>query len=132
MTAVMEDMLLFVYGTLRRGTGHAMARRLADEAMWLGAATVEGRLYRVDWYPALVPASGLVVGDLFRLGRCEVSLAWIDAYEGCGADDVEPHEYRRAWIAVDCGGKRLRAQTYIWNRPLEGLSLIGSGDWLRA
>lgn len=129
----MDDTLLFVYGTLRRGTGHPMAERLADAAQWLGSATIEGNLYLVHRYPALVatPGHAAVVGDLFRLNHAAISLAWLDVYEGCGPNDAEPHEYLRVTLPVTCGGRRLMAQTYVWNRLLDGLVAIEGGDWLR-
>jgi gamma-glutamylcyclotransferase (GGCT)/AIG2-like uncharacterized protein YtfP len=63
--------LLFVYGTLRRGCGSVEAQRLHAQATWLGQGRVRGRLYRVDWYPALVACrSGgdEVTGDAMRSG----------------------------------------------------------------
>jgi hypothetical protein len=52
-------MLLFVYGTLRRGFNGEMAARLAAESEWIGAGCVpNAQLYQIasrDFdYPALV------------------------------------------------------------------------------
>lgn len=124
--------LLFVYGTLRRGSAHPNAARLSAEAEWLGRAQLAGRLYRVDWYPALVPAKEVTAtGDLFRLADPARSWPWLDAFEGCGADDPEPHEYRRAPATVMLRGTAKAAQTYLWNGPVDTLEPIASGDWLQ-
>ena len=124
--------LLFVYGTLRRGSGHANARRLARESNWLGTATLRGTLYRVSWHPALVlEGSDTVTGDLLRLTDPAASLPWLDAFESCGPDDPPPHEYRRelATVMIDRGA--IAAMVYVWNLPLDALERIASGDWLK-
>jgi len=123
-----DDALLFVYGTLRRGTGHPMAKRLARESEWLGPASVAGALYRVDDYPAFVPGGGVVAGDLVRLIDPDTAFIWLDAYEGCAPSDAPPHEYRR--VRVSLIGAGFKAQTYVWNCSLDGLVRIASGDWL--
>ncbi|RJF94106.1 gamma-glutamylcyclotransferase family protein [Sphingomonas cavernae] len=129
---VRDPGLLFVYGTLRRGSAHAMAARLARDVQWIGPATTRGHLFRVDWYPALAPSAGggTVLGDLVRLLNPVASMAWLDVYEDCGVDDPLPHEYGRAWISVTCAGVVREAQAYVWNRPLDGLDRIEGGDWL--
>lgn len=66
MSAIQTD-LLFVYGTLRRGSDHANAARLARESAWLGTGTLMGTLYRVSWHPALV-----LEGDDSKIGRAHV------------------------------------------------------------
>ncbi|MCC2637241.1 MAG: gamma-glutamylcyclotransferase [Moraxellaceae bacterium] len=76
---------LFVYGTLRRGAGHAMGEWLGTSAEWQGEAWCEGaRLYRVSWYPALVPGreEERVRGDLYRLRDAAALWPALDAFEG--------------------------------------------------
>lgn len=126
--------LLFVYGTLRRGSGHAMAGWLADGADWLGAATCEGaRLYRVSWYPGLVPGAGAgqVRGDLYRLRDPAAMWPGLDAFEAVrgAADD----EYVRGPCRVRLDdGRRLYALTYWYRLPVTGLLPLADGDWLKA
>lgn len=125
--------LLFVYGTLRRGSDRAEAARLEREAQWLGSATTRGVLFRVSWYPALVAGlAGTVTGDVYRLRDARRSLEWLDAFEGCGADNPPPHDYRRVLLPVLLGGRTRPASVYAWNKPVTGLARIGSGDWLSA
>lgn len=123
--------LLFVYGTLRRGSDHANARRLARESDWLGTATLKGTLYRVSWHPALVlEGSDTVTGDLLRLTDPAASLPWLDAFESCGPDDPPPHEYRREIVDVRTAAGEAQTMVYIWNLPVDGLERIVSGNWL--
>lgn len=124
--------LLFVYGTLRRGSGHDNADRLAQQSQWLGHAQVTGALYRVSWHPALVLEGGdRIIGDVVRLTDPATSLIWLDAFESCGADDPLPHDYRREICSVMTDAGPVRALGYIWNLPLTGLGRIVSGDWLK-
>lgn len=125
--------LLFVYGTLRRGSDHGNAARLAGESEWLGTASLTGTLYRVSWHPALVlKGSGTVTGDLVRLHDRAASLPWLDAFEGCGPDDPLPHDYRREVVTVMTEDGAADAMVYVWNLPVAGLERIASGDWLAA
>ena len=132
MSAIQTD-LLFVYGTLRRGSSHANAARLAAESEWRGTTTLVGTLYRVSWHPALVLDGGdSITGDLLRLTDPAVSLPWLDAFESCGLDDPPPHDYRREIAEVMTAGGAVEAMVYVWNLPLDGLERIAGGDWLEA
>ena len=65
-----EPAHIFVYGTLRSGSGHPMARRLTSQARLLGKGSVPGRLYDMGWYPAALfdrDEKHLIVGDVFAL-----------------------------------------------------------------
>lgn len=131
MTTTEPQPLLFVYGTLRRGSDHANAARLARESEWLGNATLTGTLYRVSWHPALVlEGSDSVTGDLLRLHDASASLPWLDAFESCGPDDPLPHDYRREMAMVSTPSGEALVMVYIWNLAVDGLERIASGDWL--
>lgn len=119
--------LLFVYGSLRRGSGHPMAAVLAENSDYLGAASISGILYRIDWYPGLVPCDDpdrRVRGDLYRMVRPRRLLPLLDEYEECAPDHSPPHEYRRAIAAVLRAGETVFAWTYFYNRPVEGLDML--------
>lgn len=125
--------LIFVYGTLRRGSAHANAARLARESDWLGLATLGGTLYRVSWHPALVlKGSDTVTGDLLRLHDPAASLLWLDAFESCSPDDPPPHDYRREIATVMTAAGPATALVYVWNLSVDGLERIATGDWLGA
>lgn len=131
MSASQGSDLLFVYGTLRRGSDHANAARLARESDWLGRARLTGTLFRVSWHPALVlEGADTVIGDLVRLHDRAASLPWLDAFESCGPDDPPPHDYRRETATVHTSSGAAQAMVYIWNLPFDGLERIASGDWL--
>lgn len=130
MSAIQTD-LLFVYGTLRRGSAHDNAARLSAESEWLGTGTLAGTLYRVSWHPALVlDGEDTVTGDLLRLTDPAASLPWLDAFESCGPDDPLPHDYRREIAKVMMADGAVEAMIYVWNLPTGGLERMPGGDWL--
>lgn len=122
--------ILFVYGTLRRGSPHPNARRLAREAVWLGPAQARGQLWRVTHYPGFVAGGrSRVSGDLYRL-HSAASLGWLDRYEMCAPDDPLPHPYAKARLLVRGRGRPRHVQTYAWVAPVACLRPVRGGDWL--
>ena len=132
----MTSDLLFVYGTLMRGYSHPMARLLSANADFLGEASCCGRLYKVTHYPGLLLSdqpSDIVFGELYRLRAVEDLLREFDMYEACGEGFAEPTQYLRRMLQVALtDGTKREAWTYIYNWPIEGLSLIESGRFLES
>lgn len=128
-------MFVFVYGTLRAGSGHPMSRYLAAHAGYEGAAVLEDAdLYDLGSYPGVwVPGGGRVVGDAYALHpetAGEVR-ARLDDYEGCGADDPPPHRYAPHLRAVTLtDGDTRDAWVYVLRRVPTQAVPIPSGDWL--
>lgn len=121
----MEDLFLFVYGSLRRdgaGRHHPMLR----EAEFLGDATTGGRLYRVSWHPGLHPdkTAGEVTGELFRIPaaiRPDLVRA-LDAHEGPG------FELRRVPVHLADGSTR-SGYTYAWLGDASQAAHLADGDF---
>ncbi len=126
------DTRIFVYGSLRPGSGHPMAAWLAAHAVAEGRAQVAGRLYRVSWYPALVIAGATagerVQGELFRL-PAPALLAELDAYEEVRGQPDD--EYRRERVTVWRDGRPAEAWAWVWQREVGGLLRVPGGDWLQ-
>jgi gamma-glutamylaminecyclotransferase len=102
--------VLFVYGTLKRGQP---AHRLLAGQAFLGPAVTAPRYRLVDLgpYPGLVrdDASGLTVcGELWEVSDCCV--AELDDYEGC------PDQYARE--PIDVPGSDRRVEAYFSARPV--------------
>jgi gamma-glutamylcyclotransferase (GGCT)/AIG2-like uncharacterized protein YtfP len=124
---------LFVYGTLRTGSGHPMANRLRVGAKHVGKGSTPGMLYDFGSYPGAVFVSEekcRVIGDVFVLNAPRL-LEDLDKYEGVGqGGNAWEHFYERVAIevALDRGGA-LEAWAYqIVNPPRA--RLIGSGDFI--
>jgi gamma-glutamylcyclotransferase (GGCT)/AIG2-like uncharacterized protein YtfP len=125
--------LLFVYGTLRRGSGSPMHGLLAAEADFVSDAAFRGRLYLIGDYPGAVPSDAcgdVVRGELYRLHRPEDSLAWIDRYEQCGNGFPAPQEYLRQIRQVILpDGSVCKAWIYLYNHSVKGRPHLPSGDF---
>ncbi len=113
-------MLLFVYGTLRRGEP---SHSLLAGARFVGTAQTEPRYELVDLgeYPALVEGGDTaVVGELYDVNH--EMLVQLDIYE-----DV-PTLYERKSLRF----AQQQAAGYLMRREhAEGLPRIASGDWRR-
>jgi gamma-glutamylcyclotransferase (GGCT)/AIG2-like uncharacterized protein YtfP len=124
--------LLFVYGTLRRDCPSGAHQEYLGGAQFIATGRTRARLYRVSYYPALVPCSEphWVTGDLFQLPDV-ASLARIDRYECASPSDPLPHEYQRQQLMIELAdGGSISAWCYIYQHSIEHLPLIASGDFL--
>jgi gamma-glutamylcyclotransferase (GGCT)/AIG2-like uncharacterized protein YtfP len=129
MNAAAERETVFVYGTLRSGGSNHF--RLSG-AVAGGAATVAGRLYRIDWYPGLVldPAGDRVCGEIFEVDV--ERLRELDAFEGLAAGETEGAEYRRVETVVRLADDSTRrVWVWEWIGPCDETSRIADGDWHR-
>jgi gamma-glutamylcyclotransferase (GGCT)/AIG2-like uncharacterized protein YtfP len=123
---------LLVYGTLMSTAGHPMAARLAREASLLGPASIQGRLYRIAWYPGVVDtpnAEERVHGELYALTDPVTSFAWLDAYEGLLAGRGDNDYARLERPARPLATAEVMAWVYLYQRDPDPLRLIADGRW---
>jgi len=116
---------LFVYGTLRRGA--AMHGLLAGRAIWLGAATAQGRLVDLGSFPGMIAAAApgeRVRGELFAFtpAQRESLLDALDRYEG--------PLFERVTRAVEADDGTVTAWLYLYCGDASGLPIISGGDYL--
>ena len=127
--------LIFVYGTLRHDAGNGMGRMLARYAEFVDAATFQGKLYKIDGYPGVVPTdnpSDIVKGEIYCLSDPEIGLTYLDEYEECSPGFTQPTEYIRTLHAVKRNnGEIIQAWVYVYNRPTDPLEWVQSGDYLK-
>ena len=130
-----RGILLFVYGTLRRGFPGPMARWLQRKGHFQGSGWCKGRMYDAGAYPVMVAsgrAGDLVRGDVYLLERPQAMLARLDRYEGCSRSARPPGEYQRERLRVTLDdGTMLDAWAYLYRYPTRALRLIAGGDYLR-
>jgi gamma-glutamylcyclotransferase (GGCT)/AIG2-like uncharacterized protein YtfP len=125
---ISEPEIVFVYGTLRRGSSDHF--RMAA-AKFVAEATVSGRLYRVHWYPGMVldEAGDAIHGDVYEVDKD--TLAILDVFEGFAAGEVEGTEYRRLRTAVILADKRVvEAWVWEWIGTTDEIKRLSNGDWL--
>jgi gamma-glutamylcyclotransferase (GGCT)/AIG2-like uncharacterized protein YtfP len=130
----MKEENLFVYGTLRRDTGTHMYHLLARYAKFIGEATYQGLLFKIDYYPGAVASDNpahKVLGEVYCLLAPDLVLRKLDQYEECGPGFLAPTEYIRVEQVVTLSsGEQIIVWMYIYNRSTQGLTLIPSGNFL--
>lgn len=125
--------MLFVYGTLRRVSGHPMHQLLRRHARFIGTATIGGRLYDLGPYPGVVESADecdQVQGEVYRLAAIDRVLRELDRYEGY--DEAAPLGslfIRRTASARLTDNARCPVWVYFFNRPLGAARRIVSGDY---
>jgi gamma-glutamylcyclotransferase (GGCT)/AIG2-like uncharacterized protein YtfP len=118
---------LFIYGTLMPGLRLQAEMHGAER---LGPARVPGRLVDVGHYPGLLHGDGLVTGEVYRVS--DAQLARLDAVEDMVAGDRAASQYWRERVQVRDGALAgQQVWTYVYNRPLDGLTPIAHGDYRR-
>jgi gamma-glutamylcyclotransferase (GGCT)/AIG2-like uncharacterized protein YtfP len=125
---------LFVYGTLRKYRDGRMHPFLLEASSCVDTATMPGKLYEVQNYPAAIACpddnSHKVHGEIYRLHDAEKLLHLLDDYEECTDRFPDPHEYVRCKTSVTLpDNTTLIAWVYLYNWPIAGLENINSGDY---
>lgn len=125
---------LFTYGTLLRGIGHPMYELIERYAIFEGTGFINGKLYEVANYPALVLSNNIkkvVWGEIYRVQDEQTLFKYLDEYEGCTPHSRKPHEYQRDLVSVyDSEQRSLLAWAYLYKYPAAHLHLIPGGDYL--
>jgi gamma-glutamylcyclotransferase (GGCT)/AIG2-like uncharacterized protein YtfP len=128
----MTNDLLFVYGTLLIADNE-FARYLTRNAAFCCAGKIKGKLYDVGHYPGLVIAAANnyhITGTIYRLRDADQVLKYLDPYEGYGEGEELPYLFVREALPIETAQGVLTCWIYLYNRPIEGLHLIESGDYL--
>jgi gamma-glutamylcyclotransferase (GGCT)/AIG2-like uncharacterized protein YtfP len=123
---------LFVYGTLLNNTNE-FAVYLKNNSTFYKKAKFRGKLYDIGQYPGAIfqpDNDGFVYGSIFVMKDADDTLKILDDYEGYGYDHPQPNEFVRELIEVETDDKSVECWVYLYNWPVEGLSLIVSGKYL--
>ena len=113
-------MLMFVYGTLRRGE---CRNSVMDAGQFVGKGLLRGfAMLDLGAFPGIVPSTGdgVVVGEVYEVGDALVRR--LDKIEGV------PHLYTRDGAVLDDGR---HVEMYVLRRDAHGCPVIRSGDWFR-
>lgn len=124
---------LFVYGSLRKGFGHAAFKYISDYFHFVSEGRVRGKVYDLGEYPAAVPCSEehFIVGELYAIKQDDAfsyAIAQLDDYEGVNPGDDGSSLYRREPAPVYTSEGVTEAWVYWYNGSLDGYPEIVLGD----
>jgi gamma-glutamylcyclotransferase (GGCT)/AIG2-like uncharacterized protein YtfP len=123
---------LFVYGTLMRGLREELQEKVS--ANFVGEGVIQARLYDLGDFPGARLAGGnsatSVRGELYQLRNPMRAIAILDKYEGCFPSDRRNSLFVRELVTVKFeAGRKRKAWTYLYNRPVDNARLIPSGNY---
>ncbi|MDR9410295.1 MAG: gamma-glutamylcyclotransferase family protein [Balneolaceae bacterium] len=126
--------LIFVYGSLRKDFSSPASEVLENHAEYVGEAIFRGKLYKIDWYPGVVPSDDpgdCVIGEVYKIiDRAEV-FSKLDRYEGCSRSDPKPHAFVRMKKSVILSNSTsVEAWIYLYTQQVTDKEEIASGDYL--
>ncbi len=127
---------IFVYGTLRDPSVNHKAHFLNSNAQLVGEATINAKLFKVSWYPAIVLSNNeaeKVHGEIYELEQInkEVVLHELDGYEGIYDTNEASEEYERILTEATLkNGKKYTCWVYNYKASVENAMQIKSGDYL--
>jgi len=119
---------------LRRDCGNDLHRLIARNSDYIGMATFQGQMYHVADYPGIVTSENdadQVVGELYLLSKTIKLLNVLDEYEEFDAEDLTASLFVRNKVNVNLKGKIISSYAYLYNRPVNSLKRITSGDFLK-
>jgi gamma-glutamylcyclotransferase (GGCT)/AIG2-like uncharacterized protein YtfP len=121
----MNKHLVFVYGSLRRGSARSMSVRFPS-AKFIAEAEVNGRLYDLGEYPGALTdeSNSLVIGEAYEVD--DGLLNKLDDFEASS-------NYRRQQVEISLGSQQRTGWIYVPENDPQSYShrtLIESGDWI--
>jgi gamma-glutamylcyclotransferase (GGCT)/AIG2-like uncharacterized protein YtfP len=119
----MNKHLVFIYGSLRRGSAGAMSIRFPG-SKFIAEAQVSGSLYDLGAYPGLLlnESNSNVIGEVYEVD--DETLKRLDDFEVSS-------NYWRKQVEISLGDDRKMCWTYEPNPEFYSLrTLITSGDWI--
>jgi len=119
----MSKHLVFIYGSLRRGSHREMSIVFPD-ARFIAEATVHGSLYDLGPYPGLIldGSNSIVTGEAYEVD--DQLLEELDDFE-------ESSNYHRKPVEISFAAETRTGWTYEPNPEFYPLVIpIASGDWI--
>lgn len=130
--AITGHPFLFVYGTLMRGFHEDLQEKVGGKL--IGKGTIRAKLYDLGDYPGARLAGNssesFVKGELYQLGDPERASRVLDEYEDYFPSEPRKSLFIRQLVTVTLeDGRKRRAWTYLYNRPVDNAKLIPSGNY---
>lgn len=125
---------IFVYGLLKSFYDNEPARFIRENCKLIGEGWFSGSLFDLGNYPGAVfnPNSVFKVhGEVYQImNNKEKLVAFLDHFEGVGAEFEVPHEYKREMIPVNTQNGSIIASTYLYNWNYDSLKVIATGRYI--
>ena len=127
---------IFVYGSLRSGFRNPAYEYLTRYFKYSGEALVKGKFFDAGSHPVALPTEEehFILGELYSMNS-EDEFSWafeqLDDYEGLHVEPGETTLYRRNLVEVFQNGETQIAWIYWYNKSIEGMPEIETGDVMR-
>ena len=115
---------VFVYGSLRTN-GQFDINTWSPAPVFIGSATINAQLYKIDLYPGIsVGGDKKVIGEVYQItSKLEKIL---DKIEGIGVHD----DYMKSTVTALVNGTQIECLVYEMNGKHKIIdNLIETGDW---
>lgn len=113
---VVKDIVLFVYGTLKRG--HSNNSRIEDGTFVKEVEIENFDMYDLYSYPAIVDGTGTIKAEMFRITE--------DDFDSTDKLEGYPTHYDRKLVTTKCG--ETGWIYYYKNKPYSS-KIVETGDW---
>ena len=124
---------IFVYGSLRSGFRNPAYEYLTRYFKYSGEALVKGKFFDAGSHPVALPTNDdhFILGELYTMNS-EDEFSWafeqLDDYEGLHVEVGEIPLYQRSLVEVFQNGETQTAWIYWYNKSIEGMPEIETGD----
>ena len=121
----MNNIYLFVYGTLRKDFGLSLMQKVADKIDFVGQGRIKAKLYDLGSYPAAVEElwQNEISGDVYNVHDVEKVFSVLDDYEG-------PEYWREKANVKMERGEVLNAWVYWYSGEIDETLRIEENDYL--
>ena len=127
---------IFVYGSLRSGFRNPAYEYLTRYFKYSGEALVKGKFFDAGSHPVALATNDehFILGELYTMNS-EEEFSWaftqLDDYEGLNVEIGEIPLYKRSLVEVYQNGKTQIAWIYWYNKSIDGMPEIETGDVMR-
>ena len=123
----MKTEFFFVYGTLKEDG--RFAKDFDRYRVTSKKATVSNMdLYKINWFPGILPGNGTVIGELHEYKDPETVVALMDRIEGYDGSKQSLFKREHRTVITE-SGKKVKATMYLFNHKVKKTQLIKSGIW---
>ena len=133
-------MYIFVYGTLKKAYKqlNAYTKAFHEGTKWIENTSIPGKLYRLDWYPALkLEGSDPVYGEMYQI-TSPTLLAKLDKYEHAITEQKYSQQVQQGSLSIDADYIRkeisinnISCWVYVYLKEVDETKRISSGTFIR-